>query len=329
MAIPPPSFLAPGYDSFEELPSDANDHAKLHGYAIAIRRSTNLAKDGTYRRKGLSCDRGGSMRESIATGQRSSTSTKKTACPFSIKTNQVNGRWFGTVLDPSHNHGPSLDSAAHPIHRKRTWTEMQTSEIRQQFKTTLASARDITALMREKYPDQVWVVKDVKNEIRAAREESLQGYTPTQALVKEFDTRGIKHFFRQLGGHVTAVIWTYPWCLETWKKNPEVLLFDNTYKTNRFKLPFVNICGTTNLHTTFNIMFGLVNKEDEATYAWVLERVEELRIDQNIKPPLVLISDFDKAFKNAAGCVWTHTDQQICVWHVNKNVQGKVKEKWF
>lgn len=43
MAIPPPSFFALGYDNFEELLSDANDHAKLHGYAIAVRRLTNLA----------------------------------------------------------------------------------------------------------------------------------------------------------------------------------------------------------------------------------------------------------------------------------------------
>ncbi len=59
----------------------------------------------------------------------------------------------------------------------------------------------------------------------------------------------------------------------------KVLLFNNIYKTNCFKLPFINICSTTNLYTIFNVLFRLVNKEDKTTYAWVLECVEELCIN--------------------------------------------------
>lgn len=51
-----------------------------------------------------------------------------------------------------------------------------------------------------------------------------------------------------------------------WRKNPEVMIIDNTYKTNRFKLPFLNVCRISNIGVTFNLAFGLINKEDEEAY---------------------------------------------------------------
>jgi len=41
---------------------------------------------------------------------------------------------------------------------------------------------------------------------------------------------------------------------------------DNTYKTNRFKMPFLNVTGITNTHSTYNAAFGLLNKEDHEAY---------------------------------------------------------------
>jgi hypothetical protein len=32
------------------------------------------------------------------------------------------------------------------------------------------------------------------------------------------------------GRRPRAIFWTYKWCLEMWKQNPELLVIDNTYK---------------------------------------------------------------------------------------------------
>ena len=117
-----------------------------------------------------------------------------------------------------------------------------------------------------KYPDQPWKRKDVENEAIRTRNEALGGYTPTQALIKIFQEDKVKHYVRQLDGHVSGLVWTYPWCEEMWKRNPEVLSMDNTYKTNRFKMPFLNVTGITSTDSTFNMAFGLLNREDEEVY---------------------------------------------------------------
>ena len=49
---------------------------------------------------------------------------------------------------------------------------------------------------------------------------------------------------------------------------------------------------------------------------------------ESIPDPLVLISDYDCAFKRAGQSVYPYTQQQICLWHVMKNVVYNVKKKW-
>ena len=49
--------------------------------------------------------------------------------------------------------------------------------------------------------------------------------------------------------------------------------------------------------------------------------------DYSIPFPLVIMSDYDKAFKNAARKVF-EASQQLCVWHILKNVIHNIKQKW-
>ncbi|KAK1776907.1 hypothetical protein QBC45DRAFT_434736 [Copromyces sp. CBS 386.78] len=47
------------------------------------------------------------------------------------------------------------------------------------------------------------------------------------------------------------------------KKNPYILLVDNTYKVNRFNLPLLNIISINALSYNFNIGFGLLSGESK------------------------------------------------------------------
>lgn len=113
-----------------------------------------------------------------------------------------------------------------------------------------------------------------------------------------------------------------------WRLHPQVVSLDNTYKTNRFKMPFLNVTGVTNTHSTFNIAFGVINKEDEPAYTWAVERLEDLRTKIGADYPYVVVTDSEKALKNALDNVWEDVQQQICLWHVNKNVIFEVKKRW-
>ena len=52
-------------------------------------------------------------------------------------------------------------------------------------------------------------------------------------------------------------------------------------------MPFLNVTGVTNTHSTFNIPFGVINKEDEPAYTWALKRLEDLRTKIGADRPYV------------------------------------------
>ncbi|EXA32228.1 hypothetical protein FOVG_16503 [Fusarium oxysporum f. sp. pisi HDV247] len=60
---------------------------------------------------------------------------------------------------------------------------------------------------------------------------------------------------------MAGLVWTFPYCIRMWRRFPEVVSFDNTYNTNRFKLPLFQVTGQTCLGTVFNAAFGLIDNE--------------------------------------------------------------------
>jgi hypothetical protein len=117
-----------------------------------------------------------------------------------------------------------------------------------------------------------------------------------------------------------------------WRQHPEYLSFDNTYKTNRFNMPLLQIGGLTGLHTNFCVGFSLTSGEAEEDFLWSLEQLKTLAQGDDfggpINFPLAIMSDYDNAFKNAARKVFQKAKQQLCVWHIMKNVVHNIKQKW-
>jgi hypothetical protein len=58
-----------------------------------------------------------------------------------------------------------------------------------------------------------------------------------------------------------------------WKRFPEVLSFDNTYNTNRFKLPLFQVIGQICLKMVYNAAFGLINNERIAGFEFLTIQV--------------------------------------------------------
>lgn len=83
--------------------------------------------------------------------------------------------------------------------------------------------------------------KDIYNDRQRLRTQSLGGMTATQAWISILRSHGLQHFIKYEDddeNRIQGIFWTYPWCEAQWKRFPEVLGLDNTYKTNRFKMPF-------------------------------------------------------------------------------------------
>lgn len=74
---------------------------------------------------------------------------------------------------------------------------------------------------------------------------------------------------------------------------------DNTYKTNRWGLYFLNIVTVTDQKSIANIAFSFTRSEKEEGYHWMLASLEQIRIKLQVPAPEVIMTDFEKALKNA------------------------------
>ena len=90
-------------------------------------------------------------------------------------------------------------------------------------------------------------------------------------------------------------------------------------------MPLLEGTGVTNLGSNFTFFFGLVSHEDEDTFKWALEQYRHILEAHEIPAPQVLLSDFDMAFKNAAGVVFPRTENN---YHILKNVVLHINKKW-
>ncbi|OAQ58923.1 mutator-like element [Purpureocillium lilacinum] len=159
----------------------------------------------------------------------------------------------------------------------------------------------------------------------------LDGYTPTAALIKLFDERKIPYLVKWADNNsnrLLGIVWTFPYCLQMWKRFPEVMSFDNTYNTNRFKLPLFQATGQTCLGSVYNAAFGLIDNERREGFQFLSTCIRQLAERHLIRPPDVIITDFDDAMKAALDDQSPEAQQQLCIHHILPNVLLKAKQKW-
>ena len=104
--------------------------------------------------------------------------------------------------------------------------------------------------------------------------------------------------------------------------------FDNTYNTNRFKLPLFQVTGQTCLKTFYNVAFGLIDNERREGFQFLAEGIRKLAASHEIQSPDVIITDYDKQMKAALDSQYPGAQQQLCIHHINSNVLLNAKRRW-
>ncbi|XP_028091191.1 protein FAR1-RELATED SEQUENCE 5-like [Camellia sinensis] len=106
----------------------------------------------------------------------------------------------------------------------------------------------------------------------------------------------------------------------------DVLIFDSTYRTNAYKKPFVMLADeTSHFRTTIFACVVLANETID-TYTWVLETFMEA---MGNKAPVSVLTDGDKAMREAIRRVFTDARHRLCNWHLGKNVVSNVHKSGF
>lgn len=243
-----------------------------------------------------------------------------TNCPFSVLAKESSEGWTlkhrPEVHFAVHNHEPSLHPSAHLVHRQHS----RTSQLESLSNTGLAP-KDIQTIIRQS--GSLETRQDVYNRIAEVRRDSRQGESPIHALANQLEKEG---FWSRVeygpDRHVTAVLFAHPDSLLYLRAYPEVLLLDCTYKTNKYRMPLLDMIGVDATGRSFCIAFAFLSGETEKDYIWALERLKILYEQCGGVLPSVILTDRCLAVINAASALFPSTTS-LCIWHANKAVLAR------
>jgi len=186
------------------------------------------------------------------------TGSRLRECPFKItaRYSKRENRWNikDTVNDHNHEFGPNLGGIA----TARRLTEDERLITRQMADAGSTSAATL-AYIRATTGNQWTTTQEIYNEKSRARREIMNGRTPIQTFYDEIshDDYIVKLQVDDTGA-IRNIFFTHHSSAELARRYHSVFIMDCTYKTNKFKMPLLNIVRITSTYSTFNAGFAFL-----------------------------------------------------------------------
>jgi hypothetical protein len=122
------------------------------------------------------------------------------------------------------------------------------------------------------------------------------------------------------------LFFAHPDAIALYKQHPDILLLDCTYKTNRFRIPLLNLCGVTGNKKTIQAALCFLSGEKEEDYEWAMTQFKELLEEHDIPWPVSMVTDRELALMNALDTVFPEVVHILCTWHVNMNILANCRK---
>ncbi|XP_035830763.1 protein FAR1-RELATED SEQUENCE 5-like [Helianthus annuus] len=119
---------------------------------------------------------------------------------------------------------------------------------------------------------------------------------------------------------LTSLFWADGLCKHNFMEFGDVISFDSTFKTNKYKMVFVPFTGIDNHCRNVTLGAGLLASESIDSYKWLLNSF----VKSFERQPKVLVTDQDPTMKQDIEGVFTTSRYRLCMWHIMKKGADKV-----
>ncbi|KAH1221362.1 Protein FAR1-RELATED SEQUENCE 5 [Glycine max] len=149
--------------------------------------------------------------------------------------------------------------------------------------------------------------------------------TKMQHLIKLLERDQYIHWHRlKIEDVVRDIFWCHPDAVKLCNACNLVFLVDSTYKTNRYRLPLLDVVGVTPTGMTFSIGFAYLEGERINNVIWALERFRGLFLRRDALPG-VIVTDRNLTLMNVIKTIFPGCTNLLCRFHIDKNVKAKCK----
>jgi hypothetical protein len=102
--------------------------------------------------------------------------------------------------------------------------------------------------------------------------------------------------------------------------NFEILILDLTYRTNRYKMPLVNIIGITPYNKSFWAGSAFILSEKMLNFEYVFKTIKKVYNIAKLPYPTTFVINKDSHITIIIGRVFPNANHILCIWHVNNNI---------
>ncbi|XP_021837034.1 protein FAR1-RELATED SEQUENCE 5-like [Spinacia oleracea] len=253
-------------------------------------------------------------------GVKSSVGSNVTGCKMFVS--QKDGELVIVSCDLNHNHPLSPDCSRMMVNYRcidgPTFDRVMINE-----RGGVSISRNFGTQLIEKggFDNITFNKKDIRNAIAVERRKTM---------FEKGDVAGLEEYFksqRELNGNFYSSIqrdgegilknafWADARSRGTCKYFGDVISFDTTFSSNRYRMPFAPFFGVNHHGKSTIFAAALISHEDTESFVWVFE--EWLKCMG--KPPKGILTDQDRAICSAIGKVFPGVPHRLCLWHMLQN----------
>ncbi|XP_058732801.1 protein FAR-RED IMPAIRED RESPONSE 1-like [Vicia villosa] len=313
------------FESQENAYSFYVQYAKCVGFGVSIKSSRRSKISRQFIDVKYACTRYGNKRESTSQNPRP---CLKVDCKAGLHIKRrCDGKWVihGFIKDHNHELFPTY---AHyfPCHRSINKAQKQCIDTLQHVGVRTNKIYATMAKQHGGYEKVGCLEKDVRNHLDKERRLNLESGDANAMLecfmlMQEENPRFFYAFDLDDDGRVKNVFWVDANGRDDYQEFGDVISFDTTYITNKYKMPFAPFIGVNNHFQSRLLGCALLANESSESFIWLMKIW--LRA-MGGKPPNAIITDQDKAMKVAIEEVFPNTRHRFCLWHILRKVPEKL-----
>jgi hypothetical protein len=316
-----------------------SEYARDNGFSI--RRDRILKnKAGKVRKRDLVCS--WARTPALNKGQPVDRNkpSQSTDCSFRVRASFDSrmGKWKMIFVNLLHNHAMVAPERRRFMSSERKLPDEVKSEVLQLRRAGI-SVPQIRSVLKVKFgKDRVWLYDNVYNFLYQQTAEPAKRALDAQSLVQALQE--LQADYTQLEfrfdlypdtQRLRRIIWMFPEQKLAYCRFHDVIVFDNTYSTNYFRMPFGVFTGVNNHGQSVCFAGSLVDREDGETFIWLFNSFLDM-VSNNA--PDVLLTDDHKAIGLAIETTFARygTRHRLCYWHLfrnlSKNLSASLGSQW-
>ncbi|GLT62426.1 hypothetical protein SLA2020_350650 [Shorea laevis] len=313
------------FSSEKEVKLYYKEYAKQVGFGVVHQRSKKNA-DGSLKYLTLGCARFGKQQTDPPNIGKPNPTTKM-GCTARINAKLRDGAWFVTTVEVNHNHALSPKKARFFRSNRKVGSDARRRlEINDMSGVGLSKNFNTLVVEAGGYENLPFIERDCRNFIAKARHLRL-GKGGAGVLHDYFNRmREMNDGFYSVmdldeDSRLRNVFWADARSRAAYEYFGDVITFDTTYLTNIYGMPFAPFVGVNHHGQSILLGAGLLSSEDTNTFVWLFQTWLKC---MNGRAPIAIITDQDKAMKNAIAIVFPGARHRFCLWHIMKKLPEKL-----